>query len=110
MEIKVTRKNFRREVMESDKPVVLEFYATWSDECRVLDDAISDIAEEMGRKVKLCKIDMEQEPDIAEEYNVSAVPMLVRLEGGDLVTWLESGDIVDGDSVNENELRAIFEM
>ena len=110
MEIKVTRKNYRREVMESDIPVVLEFYATDSEDCRTLDPVISEIASDMDRKVKLCKIDMKKDPDIAEEYNVSEVPMLVRIDNGDILSWLESGDIVSGDSVNEEEVRAIFEM
>ena len=110
MEIKVNSKNFRREVTESSIPVVLEFYATDSEDCRTLDAAISEIAADMGRNVKLCKIDAKKEPDIAEEYNVSEVPMLVRLDYGDIVSWLESGDIVNGDTVNEEEVRAIFEM
>ncbi len=110
MEIKVTSKNYRREVMESDVPVVLEFYATDSRECRILDPVISEIAADMGKKVKLCKIDMDRDPDIAEEYNAFNAPMLVRVENGDLVSWLESGDIVSGSSVNEDEVRGIFEM
>jgi thioredoxin 1 len=110
MEIKVNSKNYKREVLQSDIPVVLEFYATDSVDCRTLDSVISEIASDMDRKVKLCKIDMKKDPDIAEEYNVSEVPMLVRIDSGDIVSWLESGDIVDGDSVNEDEVRAIFEM
>ena len=110
MEIKVSSKNYKREVLESSVPVVLEFYTTDSRACRVLDPVISEVASDMGKKVKLCKIDADVEPDIAEEYNVSEVPMLVRLDNGDLVTWLESGDIVNGSSVNEEEVRGIFEM
>ena len=110
MEIKVSSKNFRREVTESSVPVVLEFYSAESTECRILDPVISEIAAEYGRSIKLCKIDMDAEPDIAEEYNAFEAPMLVRLEGGDIVTWLESGDIISGSSVNEDEVKGIFEM
>jgi len=110
MEIKVSSKNFRREVTESDVPVVLEFYSTDSSACRELDPVISEIAAEFGREVKLCKIDMDKEPDIADEYNATTAPMLVRLENGDIVSWLESCDIVNDSSVNEAEVRGIFEM
>ena len=110
MEIKVSSKNYKREVLESDVPVVLEFYSTESGECRILDPVISEIAAEFGRKVKLCKIDMDKDPDIAEEYNAFKAPMLVRIENGDITTWLESGDVVSGGSVNEDEVKGIFEM
>ena len=110
MEIKVTSKNYKREVIESDIPVVLEFYATDSEECYAIDGVISGVAADFGRKVKLCKIDVNKEPELAEEYNVSEVPMLLRLENGDITSWLESGDIVIGGSANEDEIRAIFEM
>jgi len=91
-------------------PVVLEFYATDSSECRILDPVISEIAADMGRNVKLCKIDMDKESDIAADYNVSEVPMLVRVENGDIVSWLESGDIICAGEVNEAEVKGIFEM
>ena len=110
MEIKVNSKNFRREVTESDVPVVLEFYTEDSGKCRILDTVISDIADEFDGEVKLCKIDMNKDPDLAEEYNAFDAPMLVRIENGDITTWLESGDIVNGGSVNEDEVRGIFEM
>jgi thioredoxin 1 len=110
MEIKVNSKNYKREVEESSVPVILEFYAKSSKECRTLDPVLSEVASDIGRKVKLCKIDIDQEPDIAEEYGVSKVPMLYRIENGDMVTWLESGDMVKGSTVVEEEIRSIFEM
>ncbi len=110
MEIKVSSKNFRREVTESDLPVVLEFYTENSSKCRMLAPVISEIAEEFGGEVKLCKIDMDKESDLAEEYNAFDAPMLVRVENGDITTWLESGDIICGSSVQEDEVRGIFEM
>ena len=108
MEMKVNSKNFRREVLESDIPVVVEFYATWSEDCRILDEALSEKAACAGRKAKLCKVDIDKDPDIAAEYSVSNVPMLVFFENGDIVSWLESGDIIVDGEINENEIDGIF--
>ena len=108
MEIKVSAKNFDREVIESDVPVVVEFYATWSTDCRLIDEALSEKVSRMGRKAKLCKIDIDKDPDIASDYNVSNVPMLVFFENGDIVSWLESGDLIIDGELNENEIDGIF--
>ncbi len=108
MEMKVNSKNFDREVINSDIPVVVEFYATWSNDCRVLDEALSEKATLAGRKAKLCKVDIDKDPDIAAEYNVSNVPMLVFFENGDIVSWLESGDIIADGEINETEIEGIF--
>ena len=110
MEIKVTSKNYKREIAGSSVPVVIEFYTTGSSGCRMLDPVISEIAEDFDGTVKLCKVNMDKDPDIAEEYNATEAPMLVRVENGDIVSWLESGDIICGSSVNEAEVRGIFEI
>ena len=60
MEIKVTSKNFKREVIESDVPVIIDFYATWCGPCRMLAPIISEVAEEVGNTAKICKIDIDK--------------------------------------------------
>ena len=103
MEIKVTRKNFEREVMESDVPVVIDFYATWCGPCRMLAPIVSEVAEEFGKKVKVCKIDVDEEPEIAEEYGISSVPTLLLIKNGDIVSWLTG-------VVPKEEVQALFEL
>ena len=110
MEIKVNSKNFNREVLESDVPVVIEFYATDSRDCYTLDSVISTVAADFGRKVKLCKIDINKDSDLAEEYGVSEVPMLICVKDGEMVSWLTKDDIISGSSVNEYEVRGAFEL
>jgi thioredoxin 1 len=103
MEIKVTRKNFEREVMESDVPVVIDFYATWCGPCRMLAPIVSEVAEEFGKKVKVCKIDVDEEPEIAEEYGISSVPTLLLIKNGDIVSWITG-------FVPKEEVQALFEL
>jgi thioredoxin 1 len=88
MEIKVNAKNFRREVLESDVPVVVDFYATWCGPCRMLAPIISEVAEEVGKKAKICKLDIDECPEIAEEFGIESVPTLLRFDGGVIVNWL----------------------
>jgi thioredoxin 1 len=88
MEIKVTGKNFKEEVIESKVPVLIDFYATWCGPCRMLAPVLSEAAEEVGDAVKVCKIDVDEEPEIAEEFGISSVPTLLLIKNGNIVNWL----------------------
>lgn len=85
MEIKLTKENFKTEVMGSDVPVLLDFYATWCGPCRMLAPVIEEIAEELAGKVKVCKMDVDEEPEIAEEFGVFSIPTLMVIKEGKIV-------------------------
>ena len=81
-ELKITRQNFEQEVMHSDKPVLIDFWAPWCGPCRMLSPTISEIAEEYEGKVKVGKVNVDEEGDLAAMFGVSSIPMLVVVKDG----------------------------
>jgi thioredoxin 1 len=81
-EMNISRNNFEQEVLRSDKPVLIDFWASWCGPCRMLSPVISEIAEEFGDKVKVCKVNVDQEGDLAAAFHVSSIPTLVVLKDG----------------------------
>ena len=73
----ITKNNFEQEVLHSDKPVLIDFWAPWCGPCRMLSPVISEIAEEYGDKVKVCKVNVDDEGELAASFNVMSIPTLV---------------------------------
>ena len=84
-ELKITRENFEREVMNSDKPVLIDFWAPWCGPCRMLSPTISDIAEDFKDKVKVGKVNVDEEEELAAMFRVSSIPLLVVMKDGKVV-------------------------
>lgn len=84
---KVNDDNFRFEVLRSDKPVLLEFYATWCGPCRMIAPVVESIALEHP-ELKVCRIDIDESPKLASFYNVMSIPMIVAIKNGEVVDTL----------------------
>ena len=84
MEIKITKDNFEAEVMNSDKPVLVDFWATWCGPCRMLGPVVEEIAKEYEGKIKVCKVNVDEEPELAMKFKVSSIPMLAVFKNGEL--------------------------
>ena len=80
--IHVTKDNFA-EVKASEKPVLLDFFATWCGPCRMIAPFIEQIAEEHPEYV-ICKIDVDEEPELAQEFGIQSIPTLVVLKNGEV--------------------------
>lgn len=74
--------NFDEEVMHSDKPVLIDFWASWCGPCKMMSPVIDEIAEEMGDSIKVCKINIDEEQNLAVKYNVMSIPTFIVLKDG----------------------------
>ncbi len=81
-ELKITRENFEQEVMHSDKPVLIDFWAPWCGPCRMLSPTISEITEENQGKAKVGKVNVDEQGELAAMFGVSSIPMLVVIKDG----------------------------
>ena len=82
-ELNITSANFKSEVLESDKPVIVDFWATWCGPCRMLGPTIAELAEEHP-EIKVCKVNVDDEPDLAQEYGVMSIPFVASFKAGQL--------------------------
>ena len=83
--IKIGDNNFEAEVLNSEIPVVVDFWATWCGPCRKLSPVIDEIADEYAGKVKFVKVNVEQSVDVAKNYSISGIPCLLIFKDGESV-------------------------
>ena len=84
-EIILTENNFKEEVLNSEIPVLVDFWATWCGPCRMLAPTIAKIAEEQEGKVKVGKVDVDEQPELAVRFGISSIPTLIVFKGGQAV-------------------------
>ena len=84
-EITLTKHNFEQEVLHSEKPVLIDFWATWCGPCRMIAPVIEEIAEEYQDTVKVCKVNVDDEPELASAFQVASIPMLAVIKNGKIV-------------------------
>ena len=82
--IHVTKENFHAEVLSSDKPVLLDFFATWCGPCRMVGPILDEIAGER-QDIKVCKINVDEEADLASQYRIMSIPTLMVVKNGEVV-------------------------
>lgn len=80
-----TSENFEQEVLKSDKPVVVDFYADWCGPCKMMSPAVSAMEAMYNGKVKIGKLNVDDASDIAEKYNVMSIPTLLFFRDGKVV-------------------------
>ena len=84
-ELKITAANFENEVLNSDKPVLLDFYADWCGPCKMLAPVVHEIADENAGTIKVGKINVDEQMELAMRFQVSSIPMLVVFKDGKAV-------------------------
>lgn len=83
--IEITDSNFQIEVINSDKPVLIDFWAVWCGPCKMIAPTIEEIAKEYDGKLKVCKLDVDSNPKTAMQYGIRSIPTLLIIKGGQVV-------------------------
>ena len=101
-EVVLNENNFEEEVLKSDIPVLVDFWATWCGPCKMLGPVISSLAAKYEGKLKVCKLNVDDNMDIAEQYYISSIPA---------VKFFKNGEVVDESIgfVPQQKLEAIIE-
>ena len=85
MEIILTKDNFETEVLKSEKPVLVDFWATWCPPCRLLGPVIAEIAEEQKTSLKVGKVDVDEQKELASQFNIMSIPTMILFKDGKVV-------------------------
>ena len=79
----ITKDTFEAEVLKSDKPVLLDFFAVWCGPCKMIAPVLDEIAAER-EDIKVCKVNVDEEPELASKYQVMSIPTLIVMEKGEV--------------------------
>ena len=81
-ELTVTKQNFEQEILNSDKPALVDFWAPWCMPCRMIAPIVEEIAEEMQGKAVVGKVNVDEEGELAMQFGVASIPTLIVFKGG----------------------------
>jgi len=80
--VKIDKSNFQSDVIQSAEPVVVDFWAEWCGPCKMIAPALEEISTELGGKVKIAKVNIDENPEIAAQFGVRSIPTLMLFKGG----------------------------
>ena len=83
--MQITGNEFEKEVLKSEIPVLVDFFATWCGPCKMMAPIVEEIAKEMEEKAKVVKIDVDNESDLAMKYNIMSIPTFIVFQNGEVV-------------------------
>ena len=82
--VKIDNSNFQSDVLGSSEPVVVDFWAEWCGPCKMIAPALEDISAELGGKVKIAKLNIDENPELAAQFGVRSIPTLMIFKGGEV--------------------------
>ena len=84
-ELNFTNSNFKEEVLQSKEPVLVHFWATWCGPCRMMGPVVEELANDYAGKVKVGKVNVDEEPELAQEYGIMSIPTIIIFKEGKIV-------------------------
>lgn len=84
--IHLNKNNYKKEVLESEQPVLIDFWAPWCGPCRMLGPTVDELSKDLTGKVKIAKVNIDEEQELAQAFRVMSIPMLAVMRGGKLVS------------------------
>ena len=85
MEIKITKDNFEAEVVKADRPMLVDFWATWCGPCMMLGPVVAEIAAERKDVIKVGKVNVDEEPELAAKFGIMSIPAVLLFKNGEVV-------------------------
>ena len=85
MEVILTKDNFNEEVMTSNIPVLIDFWATWCGPCMMLSPIVEEVANELEGKIKVCKVNIDEQEELAAQYGIMVIPTLLIIKDGKVI-------------------------
>lgn len=101
--INLSKENFEQEVMGARVPVLVDFWATWCGPCKMMGPVVEQIAEDMGTSAKICKINIDEQQELAAKYQVMSIPTFIAFKDGKEVKRMVG-------AMPKEELAKVFEM
>ena len=83
MELKFTKQNFETEVLQSDVPVLVDFYADWCGPCKMMGPVLDQLSAEKADQIDIYKINVDENPDVAKQYRVMSIPNMILFKDGE---------------------------